>query len=57
MPPRRFNMSHNSRRWTPATVWILQKMVWIIEIFWAVRSLLVGRNEVFPVLRFMEIAF
>ena len=55
--PQRFNMSHNSRRWTPATVWILQKMVWIIEIFGQSPRFSLAETKISPALRFMEIAF
>ena len=57
MPPRWFNMSHNSHRWTPATVWILQKMVWIIEIFGQSPRFSLAETKISPALRFMEIAF
>ena len=57
MPPRWFNMSHNSRRWTPATVWILQKMVWIIEIFGQSPRFSLAETKISPALRFMEMAF
>ena len=50
-------MSHNSRRWTPATVWILQKMVWIIEIFGQSPRFSLAETKISPALRFMEIAF
>src|SRR5881397_1991814 len=50
-------MSHNSRRWTPATVWILQKMVWIIEIFGQSPRFSLAETKISPALRFMEMAF